>query len=57
MTSLTRTEQQIPPAPHPTELGGVRVAVEIKGQEVIIAEAADLCGCLAHLVTSNKGRR
>lgn len=38
MTSLTRTEQQIPPAPHPTELGGVRVAVEIKGQGVIIAE-------------------
>lgn len=38
MTSLTRTEQQISPAPHPTGLDGVRVAVEIKGQGVIIPE-------------------
>lgn len=43
------------PAPHAVWLDPIKVAVEIKGQRVIFPAAAGLCGCLAHLVTSNKG--
>lgn len=52
--SVIRTEQQIPQAPRPLELGGVRVAVEI-GQGVIVPVTAGPCGRLVHLVTSKKG--
>lgn len=45
------------PAPHAVWLDPIKVAVEIKGQRVIFPAAAGLCGCLAHLVTSNKGHR
>lgn len=54
--SRNRTADNFP-APLPTGLGDVRVAVEIEGQGVTFSAAAGPCGCLAHLVASNKGYR
>lgn len=53
-TSVIRTEQQIPQAPCPPELGGVRVAMET-GQGVTVPVTTGPCGHPVHLVTSKKG--